>query len=276
MKKQLFSFCVLIVFLASLGSCKKSEIKPYSGNAKIQLLDSVGASFSFFYKPTTVLQDTFFLDLRAIGGFTDYDRPIKLVQAEEFRDSIIFDPATLKPIDTLRLPISNAAQANVQYLGFETPDMQKLTVLKAGQVATKIPVILLRHSSLKEKSYRLRIQVEANSEFEIGEKKSLAKTLTFSDRLERFYSWRSDAIGIPAYSVFGKYSTAKHQFMYDVIGEPIDEAWYKAIEVIQAQNHYKNLVKQALNEFNNDPANIASGKAPLREGGPSSPTVTFP
>lgn len=268
-----------LFFLTALclfGSCKKSEIELYSSGARIQLLDSVTATFSFVYEPKTVVRDTFFLDVRTIGGLTDYDRAIKLEQVPEYRDSIVFNPVTKLPIDTIKLAVPNQAQAGVHYVPFDSPEMKQLLVMKKGEVVAKLPIILIRDASLQNVSYRLRLALVANDDFALGETKSLVKTLSFSDRLERFYSWRFDNGTVGGFVNFGKYSTAKHQFMYDVIGEPIDEAWYQAIVLLGAQQHYKNLIKQALVVFNSDPANIASGKAPLREGGPGSLAVTFP
>ncbi len=66
--------------------------------------------------------------------------------------------------------------------------------------------------------------------------------------------------------------------MIDVQNAMIDDDWYKAIAAAGAQTHYKNLFKKiALVVFNTDPANISSGKSPLREtSDPTSPVVTFP
>ncbi len=104
-----------------------------------------------------------------------------------------------------------------------------------------------------------------------------SKTIIFSDRLERFYSWRVDGTQAAAFNNFGKYSTRKHQFMVDILREQIDEAWYQAALSIGALQNYKNLLKDRLNAFNIDPVNIASGKAPMRETDVvGSPLITFP
>ncbi len=138
--------------------------------------------------------------------------------------------------------------------------------------------MLLRDASLKDNSYRLRVELAANDAFGLGETKARARTVIFSDRLERFYSWRFDNGTAPAFYTFGKYSTGKHQFMIDVLGEVIDENWYKAAlycrrahalcEPVQAGNCSASMPT---------PANIASGKAPVREtGSPNSAVVSFP
>lgn len=275
MKSSLYTFSFFVLLCLSV-SCKKSEIKLYNDGARIQLMDSISAAFSFIYEPKSVVRDTFFLDVRTIGGLTNYDRLIKLEQVPEFRDSIVFHPTTKLPVDTIKIAVANQAQAGVHYVGFDSPEMKPLLVMKADQVTAKLPIILLRDASLENVSYRLRIAIRANDDFMLGETKSLAKTLSFSDRLERFYSWRLDNSTAPAWLAFGKYSTVKHQFMYEVIDEPIDEAWYQAVVSIGALQHYKNKLKQALIDFNKNPDNLSSGKAPLLEGGPGSVAITFP
>ncbi|MEJ5053831.1 DUF4843 domain-containing protein [Sphingobacterium sp. MYb382] len=275
MKTSIYSL-ILLGLICFFGSCKKSEIQMYNDVMRIQLLDSLSSAYTFFYRPQTVVRDTFFLPVRTVGGLTNADRPIRLVQESEYRDSVVFDAITKLPIDTVKIPLANPAQAGVHYVAFDSPEMQAAAVIKAGRVDAKIPIILLRDPSLKKASYRLRIALAPNSEFELGEKKSLAMTLRFSDGLERFYSWRFDTGVAQAFITFGKYSTAKHQFIYDVIGEPIDEAWYQGVLAIQGTSQYQIMVKKALNEFNSNPENLASGKAPLREGGPTSPVITFP
>lgn len=265
-----------ITIVLVLISCKKSEIPTYSGDAKIQFIDSVTTRYSFIYEGEGISRDTVFIPIRAIGGLVDYDREIKLVQTTEYKDEVRFDPETNQPIDTIQVPVEFAAEAGVHYIGFDDPDLQKMMVMKAGQVEAEIPVVILRDASLSENSYRLHLELQENSFFSLGEKDNLSKTLVFSDRFERFYSWRFDNTVAPAFSTFGKYSAAKHQFMYEVIGEPIDENWYQQVVTVQAQAHYKNMIKQALSDFNNNPENIAMGLAPLREGDASSPLVTFP
>jgi hypothetical protein len=119
--------------------------------------------------------------------------------------------------------------------------------------------------------------VVANDEFALGELKFLEKTIVFSDKLERFYSWRVDNGLALAYNSFGKYSTGKHQFMIDVLKTRIDEDWYQAISKVGATTHYNTLLREALAAFNADPANITSGKAPVREtNSPTSAPISFP
>ncbi|MFZ4862019.1 DUF4843 domain-containing protein [Sphingobacterium sp. Mn56C] len=265
-----FAVCSLV-----FNACKKEEIITFSGMPKIQFIDSAALSYTFIYEPEARVVDTVWLAVRTIGGIKNYDRPIVLTQTPEFRDSIRIDEDTKKIIDTLHIPVSNPAVAGVHYVALDDPALKPYYVMKANQVEAKMPVVVLRDPSLKESSYRLRLMVKENAEFVFGETKNIARTLIVSDRFERFYSWRFDTSVAPAFFAFGKYSPAKHQFMYETIGAPIDEEWYTAVVAIGGVTHYRNYLREALQKYNADPVNIASGKAPLREGGGTSPLVTF-
>jgi hypothetical protein len=223
------------------------------------------------------VKDTVYIRINTIGGITDQNRAGKLEQVTEYDITYIRDPLTNKITDSIVKEKPNKAVPGTHYLALNDPSMQSLLVIRAGKAFDSLPIILLRDASLKTNSYRLRLRIVANNEFAIGETKAIEKTIVFSDRLERFESWKTDAGTSPAFSTFGKYSIAKHQFMIDVLKTKIDEEWYKAISLVQAQQHYKNLVKDALAAYNADPANIAAGKAPMREtSDPASPLVTFP
>lgn len=275
MKRLIF---YTLIFLAVVcGSCKKADYLLYSDIARVQLSDTAMLSSTFVYEPVTVTRDTIYIQVNAIGGVTDYDRDVKLVQVPEYNYTYVPDPVRNQVIDTIKTEKPFKAAPGVQYVAMDDPSLKSMMVIKAHKVSALIPVVLLRDASLKSNSYRLRLGVVANSSFGLGELNSRARTIIFSDHLERFYSWRVDNTTAPAYGTFGKYSTGKHQFMGDVLKVHIDEQWYQAIVSMQAQTHYKNLLKEALNTFNNNPANIASGIAPLREtSNPTSLLVTFP
>ncbi|MEJ2882476.1 DUF4843 domain-containing protein [Pedobacter sp. GR22-6] len=249
----------LLSFLAiAAAGCSKADELLYNDIARIQLNDTSAINSTFVYETAAVSRDTVYIPVNTIGDLSNVDRTVKLVQVAE-------------------TGVVDAAVAGVHYLAFDDPSIQPLMVVKANAVKAQIPVVLLRDPSLKEKTVRLRLELVANAQFGLGELRQRALTLVFSDRLERFYSWRVDGTQASAYNAFGKYSTVKHQFMIDILGEKIDEAWYQMALSIAATTHYKNLLKQRLADFNADPANIASGKAPLKESAAVGATIiTFP
>jgi hypothetical protein len=274
MKKYL---CILSLFLALAAGCKRADYLLYSDSARIQQADTAQLTYTFVYEAPEVVRDTVYIQVNTIGGITGNDRPVKLEQISEYDYTYVRDPVTNQITDTIKTERPFKAVPGKHYVPFDDPSLASLMVVKANQATAMLPIILLRDASLKDNTYRLRVKLAANAEFAIGETRSQERTIAFSDRLERFYSWRVDNTVAPAFNSFGKYSTGKHQFMVDVLKVKIDEEWYQAISAAMAQTHYRNMLKDALAAFNSDPQNIASGRAPLREtSDPSSAPVTFP
>lgn len=265
------------MLLAIAAGCKKADYVLYHDTARIQMADTSTLSSTFVYETPAVIRDTIYIRLNTIGGITDKDRAVTLEQIKEYDITYTRDPLTNKVTDSTVKERPFQAIPGKHYVPLNDPAMKALLVVRANKAFDSLPIILLRDTSLKTNSYRLHMRVVANDAFGTGEKKAIEKTILFSDRLERFASWKVDNTSAPAYNSFGKYSVNKHQFMIDVLKTRIDEDWYQAISVAQAQQHYKNLLKDALAAFNADPANISAGKAPLREtSDPNSPLVTFP
>lgn len=257
MKRLIYITAVLLIAVAT--GCSKADQLLYSDEARVQLNDTTTISHTFIYEPSTKTKDTVYIQVNTIGNIANYDREVSLVQ--------VLETDKLNP----------AAVPGVHYVPLDDPAIKKAMVVKANAVSVKVPIVLLRDPSLRTNSYRLRLQLAGNGTFGLGEIASRALTIQFSDRLERFYSWRFDTGSAPAFYAFGKYSVNKHQFMIDVLKTQIDEEWYQAIFQAQAIQHYKSLLNEKLIAFNNDPKNIQSGLAPLHEtSDPNSPLVFFP
>ncbi|UYQ91169.1 DUF4843 domain-containing protein [Chitinophaga horti] len=265
-----------IALLSMAIACKKAENLLYSDIYRVQLADTSIMSSTFIYDDAAIVTDTLYIKVPTIGGISDKDRPVKLEQAMEYDISLVRDPLTNEITDTIKTPRPFTAQAGVHYVDFNDPSLAALMVVKANEDTGLIPIVLKRDASLKANSYRLRVQLAANGTFGLGEQKMRARTIVFSDRLERFDSWRNDNYTSAAFLAFGKYSIGKHQFMIDVLKTNIDEAWFKALAAAGATGHYTNYMKAALKTFNEDPANIASGKSPVREtSAADSAPITF-
>lgn len=271
----------LIYFIIGIGlltvGCSETDYLVYNDMARVQLKDTMTVTYTFVYEPEWVTTDTIYIQINTIGGISDYNRVVKFEQITEYETTYVRDEQTGEITDTIKTEIENKAVPGVHYLDFSDASLQKDMVVKANEAVALIPVVVFRDESLKENSYRLRLQLTKTNDFDLGERYAREVTIVLSDRLERFYSWRVDTYLAPAFSSFGKYSTGKHRFMVDVLNEMIDENWYQAIVAQQAIEHYKNVLKEALIGFNNNPDNIASGAAPLRENEfPDSPLVSFP
>ncbi|WP_291914407.1 DUF4843 domain-containing protein [Chitinophaga sp. CB10] len=273
--KNIICFCA-VAFVTAAG-CKKVPYLSYSDIARVQMSDTVTQTATFVFKAKSIVRDTVYIDVNTIGGIAPHDRPVKLMQLPEVTYTYKRDPVTNAIIDSVATELPYKAMPGVHYVDFNDKALQALMVVKANQATAKIPVILLRDTSLATNTYRLRVQLVANEEFGLGEKAAMAKTLTFSDHLERFKSWQVDNGLAPAYIWFNKYSVGKHQFMIDVLKQNIDEEWFQAASTSGALRQFATVLREALAAFNSDPANIASGKAPVREtASPTSPAITFP
>jgi hypothetical protein len=269
--------CIIVILLAIAAGCKKADYMLYNNGARIQIADTTPLSYSFFYKDPGLVRDTVYVQMNTIGGIADHNRTITIEQIPEYDVTYVRDPVTNKVTDSVVKEKPFKAIAGKHYISFTDPAVQNGMVVRTDSAISKLPIILLRDISLKSNSYRLRIKLVANDEFALGESKAIERTIIFSDRLERFESWKVDVSSAPAFSAFGKYSTGKHQFMIDVLKVKIDEEWFKAITAAGAISHYKNLLRDALAAFNADPVNISSGKAPVREtSDPASLIITFP
>jgi hypothetical protein len=274
MKKYIF---ISFLLPALIAGCKRNEYLLFSDIARIQQADTTEITYTFVYEGTSVVRDTVYIPVNTIGGITDKDRPVKLEQLTEYDYTYVRDPVTNQITDTIATERPFKAVPGKHYVPFDDPAITALMVVKANQPSASLPVILLRDPSLKDNTWRLRVQLAPNSDFAIGETRFTQRAVVFSDRLERFYSWRFDNGVASAWGNFGNYSIRKHQFMIDVLNVQIDENWYQAILQAGAANHYKLLLKDALAAYNSDPSNIASGKAPMREtDSPTSPLISFP
>ena len=270
--------CIILVLLAVATGCKKAAYLQYDHGARIEMADTTTQSFSFYYEAAAVTRDTVYVRLNTIGGITGQNRTVTVEQIPEVDWKYTYDPTTGKATDSSSTPRKYQAVAGKYFVPFTDPGMQALMFVQADSASTQLPIILLRDTSLKSNSYRLRIRIIANDAFALGEMNYLERTIQFSDRLERFDAWKVDSYLAPAYNTFGKYSTGKHQFMIDYLHTVIDQIWWNGIVTAGAQIHYNTLLREGLAAFNADPANIAYGKAPVREipGDPNSAPISFP
>lgn len=272
--KKIFFYTMLLLAVAS---CKKSPMLMFNDINRVQLADTATKTATFVYDAPGVMYDTEYVKINTIGNLANYDRAVKLEQVIDYSYTYKRDSATGRILDSTRVEDPYHAVPGVHYVPFTDPGLQKLMVIRGGSVLDSVPVVLIRDTSLKTNSYRLHLQLVANDQFGLGEQYLRQMTLLFSDHLERFYSWRVDNSAATAYIYFNKYSTGKHQFMIDVLHTNVDEAWWQAVMAAGAQIQYQTMMRQALADFNNNPDNIASGKAPVRENSsPTSPVITFP
>ncbi|MCK7556325.1 DUF4843 domain-containing protein [Chitinophaga sedimenti] len=223
MKKLIFYISIALTMAVS---CKQTEGLLYNDIYRVQLPDTTALGFTFVYANANIVRDTVKIAVNTIGGITNYDRPVKLEQVQEYDYTVVRDPVTNAIKDTVYTAKPFTAKPGVHYVAFDDPAMAAVMVIHANKATDSIPVVLLRDASLADNSYRLRVQLVANEQFGLGESKGRARTIQFSDRLERFAAWAVDNTTAPAFITFGKYSVGKHQFMIDVLKTNIDQAWW--------------------------------------------------
>lgn len=243
-----------------LGSCSEDNGLVYTDWARLQFYadgDITDLSYSFVWGSATRQRDTVYLPVRVLGGPADYDRTADLEQ--------VFDSAATEDVQ---------AKPSVHYVPFNDEGARKLLTVRAGRVIDSIGVIVLRDASLAKAAVRLRLRIKENNEFGVGETKKLERSIVISDLLEKPSTWDRTTD-----YYLGTYSTAKHQLMLKVVGGKVDDEWITKVNASTSlMVYWRGKFEEALENFNNDPANIASGLAPLREdaSNPNSKLVTFP
>lgn len=223
------------LLLLSLAACKQEYIV-YNDVSRIHFgpepeqiyynyyeLADTTKSYTFFYEAAEVTQDTVFFNLYATGGVEETDRTFKLKQVSAEG-------------------VANA-QAGVHYQPFDSPSLADKYVVKAGTVHTRVPIVLLRDPSLKEGSVTLKLEVEANENFELGIATNLWRKVHITDKLSKPARW-SDV-------TWGPYSIAKHTFFMEVTGRKWDNQFFDEIlsnsDIVQ---DWKTILKAALIDYN--------------------------
>ncbi|SMO38795.1 DUF4843 domain-containing protein [Solitalea koreensis] len=231
--------------LLALASCKEDAPFLFNDVATLQFgpplsaiyqsgANAAGAnrSYTFFYKSPDTRQDTVFFDIYAIGGPSLKDRSFKLKQVQ---------------VDGV-----NNAIPGTHYIAFDNPDVSKNFVIKAGQVHSLVPVILLRDISLKTADAVLKFNIIENENFKLGETDYLWRRLDFTDRINKPAAWSATY----QTTYYGTYSTVKHKFMMDSTGELWDQAFMSVLQDPVAPDparltYYMTVIKTALINYNN-------------------------
>ena len=244
-----FALC-LSVFLAT--SCREDHIPTYSGGARIQWLtrfvsDSLRVDFSFTSLTGGETSYVVELPFKVIGPATGQERTFTLRQADD--DSGL--PAAVEGTD-YTLP-------------------ERLTVAP-GALQGIVPVTLLRTAALDTVTKRLALEFVTGSEFGPGARLQQRAVIDFSNQLSRPSSWDY----IVEWQDWGVWSRGKHLFINQVLGKPIADDFFLVTDATLLRI-YLDTLKKALDRFNNDPDNIASGKAPVLSdpNDPKSAPISF-
>lgn len=129
---------------------------------------------------------------------------------------------------------------------FDDAEAKSIIENQSGEITGYVPVIVLRNTSLKTEKVRLRIQLVASNDLELGQAKNLIMLLNISDQLEQPVNWTRYST---AQSYLGTYSKPKHELMIKVLQDKVDEEWLE-----QMANDRPNLIfwtenSRSLNAF---------------------------
>ena len=275
MKKVTYLF-ILFLGIASTG-CQEEKGFLFQDVTRISFRQKESGNYEMTYSLIcgTKNRDNVYLPVSISGRTADHDRQIEVVQIPGYDVTCNYDDQGYLT-DSIITEWSNSAVAGKHYIAFDDAEAKALLKIKAGEITGYVPVIVLRDNSLKTEKVRLRIQLVASNDLELGQAKNLIMLLNISDQLEQPVNWTRYST---AQSYLGTYSKPKHELMIKVLQVKVDEEWLE-----QMANDRPNLIfwrgkfQEALNAFNNDLVNIASGKAPLREdpNDSNSAEVTFP
>lgn len=207
------NYSIAAFLLGSIFISCQDQLKPYSttdnkvgfyNEGEYKSIDTL-INYTFVFEDSKVTSDTIYIGMRTLGFVVNYDRPIKLKQV---------------PIDK-----GIQAVAGTHYVPFDDPSVAKHYIIPANKNYVNIPLVVKRDKSLKENKYYMKIMVENNEHFTqswIGEDYMV---IELSDLLTKPKEWTSTL----EYYFLGKYGQAKHQFMFETVGERIDDNYLKNI-----------------------------------------------
>ena len=284
--KKIFYILTASFCLGMMG-CQEDEALLFQDVARVQFTSGVeDYPYSFVWLDKSQGNAVVKLPILVTGGPADVERTVKVTQVEEYDVTYEYDNKGYV-IDSTVTPKPNPAVAGVHYVPFNEPDAQALLKVKAGVVKDSLAIILKRDASLETEKVRLRLRLEASDDLQLGESKYLERTIIFSDMLEQPSGWyyKNYYTYSVAYSYLGNYSVPKHELMIRVLQRlqssesRVDDQWIaKGNADPTIFVYWRSKFVEELNAFNNNPENIESGIAPLRENPNDlgSALVTFP
>jgi hypothetical protein len=227
------------------ASCEK-EIASWSGSDRINFETIMKAdtlrSYSFFFEPEDITQHTLWVTMKTEGFVRDYPRAVTLKQ----------EPA----IDG-----NEDAVPGVHYVPFDDPQVKAQYVIPAGAATASFPIILLRDASLQESVRTLRIVLEENEHFLLSiNPLKLHRNVVFADKLIMPEMWRSSTVIF----YFGTYGEAKHRFMIEATGQPVDNDWFKKNFSADQYDYYYLMFLRGWFQEKLDERNAREG-SPLKE-----------
>lgn len=243
-----------VVFAWLLWSCSE-EYMSFHGTDRIQFKTATDEVYTFVYSPQSVQEDTLIIDIVSVGEVVNYDRTINLEQVTKEWKYIYDEEEPSKVVDSIYVDMEYPAIAGTHY---EVLGENGKLVLARGQNVLRLPVVVKRKDmGLRQNARYLILKLLPSDDFGAGEVMRLQKRVIISDKLECPSRWKNPE-GYPVV-YFGPWSEVKHRFMIDVTQQKWDNDFLKYIssgyDVAILRSYYRQKVKQALIDYNNNPAN---------------------
>lgn len=226
MKTKYFNrIAAALIILVAAGCEQKMEIYDYADDG----LNFTGEDIEHtFVYSGDIVQDTVWVEISTVGFLSDRPRTIELEQVMLTEEEL-----TEKKDGVADRVVENAESG----IHFEPIDpvtnewMKGHYVMPAQANATKVPVILKRHSSLAGKYVVLRVQLKANDDFRYSQSNMAYIDIEFTDQLTRPNNWngvvpQDDNWYENQYAFWGPWSRVKHMWLIEMTGDKWDDEYW--------------------------------------------------
>ena len=236
-------FLLIIPFLSILTACE-SDMDLYHEQQEWLAFrfypdqDSITRK-TFIYDPEEIKRDTLYIDLHLIGYIADYDRPVAIEQ--------------------VAMEGEQNAVSGIHYLDFNSEEWKPNLIIQANDSTPKIPIVVLRDTSMLTNDYYLRIKIVGNDYFQPWNDIETYKTILITDQVSCPAAW-------PEFR-FGTWGPVKHRFLIDTF-EAI--TWNDEFFVLLSQDYpyidyLQGKAQAALDEENEQRAAQNPPLGPLTE-----------
>lgn len=245
--KKYIGYVLLLGWIIGFSSCRM-ELDPYDEPTnRVAFVFETKADtvirYTFAYFPEEVKTDTVWVEVTAMGYLCDWDRKVTVV------------PNCVEGVDN--------AETGIHFI--PVSELSSWYVIPANATGVKLPVVVKRDPSLKEKEYTLELMLTENNDFSLGAPNNNLKRILISDILMKPNTWK-----YAADHYLKTYGTEKHRVMIEAAapyGMTINDEWIES--VINKGDYgyivyWLNIFKTKLQEINARRA--AEGKGVLTEG----------
>lgn len=238
MKKIAF---LIFTTIAMLTACEE-KLPLYSDhqaylNFDIKYKEDTLVNYSFVFSKG-LTKDTVWIRLNTMGYLSNKNRPFKLKQVAMGKKDAV---------------------PGKHYIALDSKQMQQYLFIPANKTYAYVPVIVLKHPTLDNDIYSLRIKVEDNGTFNPGYREQNFIQIDITSKLNKPTQW-----SVFMNYFFGKWGPVKHQFMMDVTGKTWDDNFLKSL--FKDQNYTKYLVNKLTRALEKKNEQLkAKGKPILKE-----------